>query len=290
MQEINLHLFRAAARGSLSHALLAIEAGADINAHDYNDHTALYIARSRNHTELANQLAGLGAESSLADIRCTNHRNSSTHRAVNPQCRSQKRCKEIGQNIEAALQSNFPPAVVSALMRSEPVSPVSKPSVSIVFLEVVDYTDMRGSMDPASLCSQLERLFRALDALAALHRVERIDAIDGCYIAAANYSAAQPADHAVRLALFAATTVACAAELVADPRRPELGPVRLRGGMHCGAVCGSVVGAHGGRKHTLHGDAVNVGSARALPSRARQGSARRVGCVRRAEMCGKCGE
>ena len=30
--------------------------------------------------------------------------------------------------------------------------------------------------------------------------------------------------------------------------------------MHCGAVCGSVVGALGGRKYTLLGDAVNVAS------------------------------
>ena len=53
--EINMRLFRAAARGSLDHALLAIEAGAEINARDYNNHTALHIAKSRNQLELADR-------------------------------------------------------------------------------------------------------------------------------------------------------------------------------------------------------------------------------------------
>ena len=54
--EINIRLFRAAARGSLAEALLSIEAGADLNSRDYNNHTALQIARTRNHVELADKL------------------------------------------------------------------------------------------------------------------------------------------------------------------------------------------------------------------------------------------
>ena len=101
---------------------------------------------------------------------------------------------------------------------------------------------LRSSSEPAALCSLLERLWSALDALAAHHGAERIDAFDGCYMAAANYSAQQPTDHAVRLARFATAAIAAAAAIAVEP----LGPVQLLGGMHCGAVCGRVVGAHGG--------------------------------------------
>ena len=146
------------------------------------------------------------------------------------------------------------------MMRGLHVAAISKPSVSILFLDVVGFSELRGRMAPLAVVSLLERLFGALDSLAAQHGVERIDAIDGCYIAAANFSAHQPADHAVRLARFALAALAAAASTPIDTARPQLGAAGLLAGMHCGAVCGSVVGAHGGCKHTLHGDAVNMAS------------------------------
>ena len=174
--------------------------------------------------------------------------------------RSMEGRSQTSPNAEIALAANFPAAVAAAMMRGETVKAVSKPAVSILFLHVDGYGKMRGEGLPTTVCSMLARLFGALDALAAAHGVERIDAVDGCYIAAANFSARQPADHAVRLGRFALAALAAAASISVDAERPELGAVRLLAGMHCGAVCGSVVGAHGGRKHTLHGDAVNVAS------------------------------
>lgn len=146
------------------------------------------------------------------------------------------------------------------MMRGKQTPKVSKPCVSIAFLEIAGYSSLRGSAPPADLCRMLDRLWGALDALADEHGVERVDTFDGCYMAVTNFSVAQPADHAVRLARFASAAVTIAASIAEDPQRPGQGQVRLLGGMHCGPVCGSVVGSHGGRKHTLHGDAVNVAS------------------------------
>ncbi len=42
--------------------------------------------------------------------------------------------------------------------------------------------------------------------------------------------------------------MAAAGATALDEQRPELGSVRILAGIHCGVVCGSVVGAHGGRK------------------------------------------
>ena len=163
-------------------------------------------------------------------------------------------------NARAAILAHFPDAVAASMMQGRSVAPTCKQSVSVFFADIDDYASLRGSLDPPVLLDMLERLFHKLDRLAALHGVERIDAIDGCYIAAANFSRHQPADHAARLARFAVAAVAAAATTAIDPARPSLGGVRLRAGAHCGAVCGGVLGAHGGRKHTLVGDAVNVAS------------------------------
>jgi class 3 adenylate cyclase len=240
-EEHNMRLFRAAARGSLEYALQALKAGADINARDYNDLTAIDIAMSRKHLDLVDNLIRLGAEpASIVD----------STRTV-PACLDMRHW-----HAKQTLSANFPSSVASAMMKNQQVAVVSKPCVSIAFLEVAGYSALRSLSDPAALCSLLERLWSALDALAAHHGVERIDTFDGNYMAASNYSTHQPADHAVRLARFATAAIAAAAAIAVNP----LGPVRLLGGLHCGAVCGRVVGAHGGRKHTLHGDAVNVAS------------------------------
>ena len=188
-----------------------------------------------------------------------------------------------------ALRQSFPHPVADAMMRGLHVAAVSKPSVSILFLDVVGFSALRGRVAPLIVLSMLERLFGALDSLTAQHGVERIDTIDGCYIAAANFSAHQPADHAVRLARFALAALAAAASTPIDTARPQLGAAGLLAGMHCGAVCGSVVGAHGGRKHTLHGDAVNMASR--MQS---HGAAGAVHCSTAAaaliEMQGGCGD
>ena len=188
-----------------------------------------------------------------------------------------------------ALRQSFPDPVADAMMRGLHVAAVSKPSVSILFLDVVGFSDLRGRVAPLIVLSMLERLFGALDSLTAQHGVERIDTVDGCYIAAANFSAHQPADHAVRLARFALAALAAAASTPIDTARPQLGAAGLLAGMHCGAVCGRVVGAHGGRKHTLHGDAVNMASR--MQS---HGAAGAVHCSTAAaaliEMQGGCGD
>ena len=245
-EETNIPLIRAAARGSLDHVLRAVQAGANINALDYNNHTALHIARSSKHVDLADELEKLGAIADLQVDECSTN--------TDPKCLSTRR-----ENAVNFLMSSFPASVASKLMRNQHAASVCRPCVSIVFLDVAGYSQLRGACAPAVVC-MLERLWGALDALAAEHGVERIDAFDGCYMAAANCSVPQPADHAARAARFAAVAVAATAAVPVDTGRPELGCVRLMGGMHCGAVCGSVVGAHGGHKHTLHGDAVNVAS------------------------------
>jgi guanylate cyclase len=150
--------------------------------------------------------------------------------------------------------------VAAAMMQGKTVPRVCKHDVSIFFANIVGYNSLRGAMDPATLIDMLERLFSRFDRLAKVHGVERVDVIDGCYIAAANFSADQASDHAVRLARFALDAVVAAGATALDEQRLELGSVQILAGMHCGVVCGSVVGAHGGRKYTLHGDAVNVAS------------------------------
>ena len=156
--------------------------------------------------------------------------------------------------------AQFPNPFSVAMIQGRDPPLLKRENCSLVFCDLVDYDSLSCALPPGSLFDLLRRLFAQLDLLAALHGVQAIDTNGGCYLAATNYLSAQPRDHATRLAAFTLAALAAASALPIDPLRPELGGARPRAGLHCGAVCGSVLGARGGRKHTLVGAAVNVAS------------------------------
>ena len=55
-------LFQSAANGDLAAARREIESGADVNARDNHDFTALMYASEHGHTEIVNLLIGAGAD------------------------------------------------------------------------------------------------------------------------------------------------------------------------------------------------------------------------------------
>ena len=267
-------LFGAAGRGDVAQASSLIHRGADCNARDYNNSTPLHVAAARNQPGMIVKLLEMGADinsqdaldNTPLDVAIAKHSCSAATVLRNSGARSQsfRRCVSEGArrscNAKDAIFDHFPSCAAQAMLQGKTVAPTCKPETSIFFSNIIDYSSLRGSMDPSALCSMLERLFGKLDKLAAMHGIQRLDIIDGCYIAVTNFSADQACDHAVRLARFALDAIAAAAATPIDEQRPDLGPIRLLAGMHCGAVCGSVIGAHGGRKYTLFGDAVNVAS------------------------------
>ena len=262
-------LYRAAACGSLQGAKQAINEGANIHV-PYNGQTPLLLACLRENPEVIDMLEHLGAKDNMQKsanatsqgltMKPENSCDAAASREIKHPGASCRCLNDQNANAEYAVRSNFPERIVEAMMKSNRIRAVLRTSVSVLFLDVDGFKELRGSMNPVKIVRLLERLFQAFDALAAHHCVECVDTFDGCYIAAANYSIPQPTDHAARLASFALAAIRIAALTEIDAERPELGSARLLAGMHCGSVCGSVVGVHGGRKHTLHGAAVNIAS------------------------------
>jgi class 3 adenylate cyclase len=254
-----------------SAVLLDKRCGAVVDACDYNGRTALHFFAERNHVNNVKNLINNGANPDRQDIFGFTPLDlaiQSGHCAVVDVLQKLpsgiNRGFKLSEDLrfhrcKAAIMKSFPMPVAIAMMSGQTVAPTRHESVSLLFANIVDYPTLRGSMDPMSLIDMLGRLFRKLDSLADLHGVQPIDTVDGCYIAATNLHSNQ-GDHAVRLARFAQAALAAAETTPLDAGRPALGGVRLRAGMHCGVVSACVIGAHGGRKHTLLGDAVNIAS------------------------------
>ena len=151
---------------------------------------------------------------------------------------------------EQLLLNVLPQPIGERLKRGEAPIADAFPDVSIVFSDLVGFTELSSRMPAAALVELLNEVFSELDALAAAHGVEKIKTIGDAYLAVAGIPVARD-DHA-----RAAADLAIDMLRVVDRRGLKL---QMRVGINSGAVVAGVIGKH---KFTydLWGDAVNVAS------------------------------
>ena len=152
--ENNMRLLRAGASGDIQRARQAIEQGADIDCYDYNNHTPLHLACSRNHLAFVDFLTSLGAKN---DTECMQEGSNGTISKASlsfvKTCKKTtceyRKCQSQSSTIAAdALRHSFPAPIADAMMRGLHVAAISKPSVSILFLDIVGFSELRGRMAP----------------------------------------------------------------------------------------------------------------------------------------------
>ncbi len=125
---------------------------------------------------------------------------------------------------------------------------------SVLFADIVGFTERASSTPPADLVRFLDRLYGAFDALVDKHGLEKIKVSGDSYMVVSGVPRPRP-DHSRALANFALDMANVAAAL----RDPHGQPIPLRVGMACGPVVAGVVGS---RRffYDVWGDAVNVAS------------------------------
>jgi class 3 adenylate cyclase len=125
---------------------------------------------------------------------------------------------------------------------------------SVLFADIVGFTERASSTPPADLVRFLDRLYGAFDALVDKHGLEKIKVSGDSYMVVSGVPRPRP-DHSRALADFA-LDIANAAAALKDPHGL---PIPLRVGMACGPVVAGVVGS---RRffYDVWGDAVNVAS------------------------------
>lgn len=125
---------------------------------------------------------------------------------------------------------------------------------TVLFADIVGFTERASATPPADLVRFLDRLYGAFDALVDKHGLEKIKVSGDSYMVVSGVPRPRP-DHAQALADFALDM----ANVVAGLKDPHGEPVPLRVGMACGPVVAGVVGS---RRffYDVWGDAVNVAS------------------------------
>jgi class 3 adenylate cyclase len=159
------------------------------------------------------------------------------------------------ERSEALLTNMLPASIADRLKEAERSVIADKyDEASVLFADIVGFTERASSTAPADLVRFLNRLYSDFDALVDKHGLEKIKVSGDSYMVVSGVPRPRP-DHVQALADFALDMVDVAAGLK-DPHGLAL-PLRV--GMACGPVVAGVVGS---RRffYDVWGDAVNVAS------------------------------
>ena len=156
------------------------------------------------------------------------------------------------EKSEALLHNIMPPAVAARLKENPEVIADSHKPVTILFADIVGFTDMAGRTSPDELVRLLNNVFSRFDALVEDAGLEKIKTIGDAYMVVAGLPLSRD-DHAeatARLALAMLAETAAAARETGEK-------LQIRVGIHSGDVVAGVIGQ---RKfaYDIWGDTVNV--------------------------------
>jgi class 3 adenylate cyclase len=164
------------------------------------------------------------------------------------------RLEEEKLRSEALLRNILPSQIVGRLYGGEVLIADRIESVTILFCDLVEFTELASRTAPAQLISNLNRVFSTFDVLCRDLGIEKIKTIGDAYMAAAGLPEPRP-DHAEAMAELALGML----EALDRLNETSEVPLRVRIGMHTGPVVAGVIGMH---KFTydVWGDTVNVAS------------------------------
>uniref|UniRef100_A0A7S3VQK9 Guanylate cyclase domain-containing protein n=1 Tax=Dunaliella tertiolecta TaxID=3047 RepID=A0A7S3VQK9_DUNTE len=171
----------------------------------------------------------------------------------------------LGNNTQHAARADellyevFPRKVAETLKSGRFPEPEPYSCVSLFFSDIVGYTDTCSVLSLEEVLDMLHRLYSRFDALSDDLDLFKVGTVGDAYMCVANVRHPMPDTHAAAMARFAFGCGEIAKSEPISPRRPELGNIRIRMGIHAGPVMGAVVGTMN-RRFCLFGDTVNVAS------------------------------
>jgi class 3 adenylate cyclase len=155
---------------------------------------------------------------------------------------------------DALLLNVLPEPISARLLAGERTIADAYPDVTVLFADIVGFTELASRLPADEVVGVLGRLFGRFDELVAERGLEKIKTIGDAYMAAAGLPVAA-ADHAARAAHMALDMI----DALAGFNARNGYNLQLRVGINSGAVVAGVVGK---RKfiYDLWGDAVNIAS------------------------------
>jgi class 3 adenylate cyclase len=155
---------------------------------------------------------------------------------------------------DSLLLNILPASIVERMRRGELAIADRFPDVSILFSDLVGFTDLASHSSPARIIDILNELFSEFDSFANALGLEKIKTIGDAYMVAGGLPE-QRADHAIAVADMALRMLDAVREI--GSRFEE--PLAARIGIHSGDVVAGIIGQHR-FIYDVWGDTVNTAS------------------------------
>ncbi len=180
--------------------------------------------------------------------------------------RTQKELIQSRDRIDELLHSMLPREIVTRIQAGEDLIADSHGEVSIIFADLVGFTELSRRITPSHLVKLLNNLFSKFDLEAERLGIERIKTIGDAYMAIGGLARGPDGyDHAENAAHLAFAMQAAVARL-----KEEMGyPINIRVGIHVGPVVAGVIGVKR-PAYDAWGEGVNLASR--IESRATPGT------------------
>jgi len=158
------------------------------------------------------------------------------------------------ERVRVLLHNILPPPIAARKLRGEVVIADNFSAASLLFADVVGFTELSAKMTPADVVVLLNDLFARFDRIVARYGLEKIKTIGDCYMVASGIPNKDP-EHLKKLMRAALEMLREVAKMPA----PNSGALSIRIGVHAGPVTAGVIGES---KFTFDvwGDTVNVAS------------------------------
>ncbi|MEE3719478.1 adenylate/guanylate cyclase domain-containing protein [Tumidithrix elongata RA019] len=155
---------------------------------------------------------------------------------------------------------NILPEAIANRLKLDPTSIAdSFAEVSIIFADIVGFTDMSSRISPVDLVGVLNQIFSVFDRLADQHGLEKIKTIGDAYMVVGGLPTPRD-DHAEAIADMALDMLKAIDDFNMNSNFPELsGNLSMRIGINTGAVVAGVIGVNK-FIYDLWGDTVNIAS------------------------------
>ncbi|MGB7441459.1 MAG: adenylate/guanylate cyclase domain-containing protein [Coleofasciculaceae cyanobacterium] len=163
--------------------------------------------------------------------------------------------KKARKQAELLLLNILPQPIAERLKKSHnTIIADSFEAVTVLFADLVDFTEFSSQTSPTELVEILNRIFSKFDRLAAKHGVEKIKTIGDAYMAVAGLPKRRP-DHAQAIAEMALDMQ----KVIVQFNKENISSFKLRIGINSGPVVAGVIGIKK-FSYDLWGDTVNMAS------------------------------